>query len=43
MKYIPKVNLIDTQDNINLKKVIDETYHKGNNYYQEIEKNSTKN
>lgn len=43
MKYIPKVSLIDTQDNINLKKVIDEIYHKGKNYYQEIEKNSTKN
>lgn len=38
MKYLKKINLIDTQNNINLKKVIDETYHQGKNYYQEIEK-----
>lgn len=37
MKYIKKINLIDTSDNINLKKIIEETYHKGENYYKEIE------
>ena len=43
LKYIPKINLIDTQDNINIKKIINETYNKGRDYYEEIEKNSTNN
>lgn len=43
MKYLKKLNLTDTNDNINLKKVIEETYHKGNNYYQEVENNQKQN
>ena len=40
MKYIKKINLIDTQDNINIKKIINETYNKGKDYYKKTEKNS---
>lgn len=36
MKYIEKTNLIDTE--INLKKIIDETYRKGYEYYKNVEK-----
>lgn len=39
MKYLKKINLTDTTSNINIKKVIEETYHKGNDYYQEVENN----
>lgn len=38
MKYLKKINLIDTT-NINEKQVIEESYHKGNEYYQEVEEN----
>lgn len=40
MKYIKKINLIDTTENKKLKKEIEETYEKGNDYYNNVEKDS---
>lgn len=39
MKYLKKINLKDTTNNINEKEVIENSYQKGNKYYQEVEEN----